>query len=377
VITSPPYYQLRKYEAPDLAYGGEAGCEHTWVDDGTCADCGAWIGQLGWEPTSDLYIEHLVEIFRETFRVLRSDGIFWLNIGDSFCKKTHGDYRKGNLLCVPSRVVQEMMKEGWTHKCDCVWEKPNVFPESVHDAHYKVVGKCESCEDGACGECWKGKILKRKNGSGRPNRIHEYLYLLTKGEDSYFYDMEGNREPYSEASRKRIEYPLSGGAKVRAGSQGRGWAAGSEDRSDASQFAKRGKNIRSVWRIGLQNYPGQHYAVFPPNLVRRCLKLGTSDGGCCGGCGRPFFRVLEEDHPVGWVQDCNCKVEGEAAPCRVLDMFGGSGTVGKVAAEIGREAVLVEIGDDYASQAEERVNEELGLLTEVKVESADEFSLEA
>ena len=103
-----------------MVWGGEPGCEHVWVDGSWknqnasggwqggaeggrlnegqrvaeytdrkipgdfCARCGAWRGQLGLEPTPELYCEHLVAIFQEVKRVLRDDGVLWLNLGDSY-----------------------------------------------------------------------------------------------------------------------------------------------------------------------------------------------------------------------------------------------------------------------------------------------------
>src|SRR5574340_1050784 len=136
VVTSPPYYLLRDYGTPptvwpgmtyapiaglpDLEVPGDSGCEHVWgealdpiqhhgnpgfaersgkapglrkneasgqtsISQGQfCTRCGAWRGNLGQEPSIDLYIAHLVAIFREVRRVLRTDGVCWLNIGDSY-----------------------------------------------------------------------------------------------------------------------------------------------------------------------------------------------------------------------------------------------------------------------------------------------------
>ena len=66
VVTSPPYWGLRKY-------AGEQ--EQAWSDGTT--------HPLGREPTPELYVEHMVEVFREVRRVLRDDGTLWLNLGDS------------------------------------------------------------------------------------------------------------------------------------------------------------------------------------------------------------------------------------------------------------------------------------------------------
>lgn len=49
-----------------------------------CLKCNAWMGELGNEPSIGLYIEHLVWVFRGIRRLLKPDGVVWLNIGDSF-----------------------------------------------------------------------------------------------------------------------------------------------------------------------------------------------------------------------------------------------------------------------------------------------------
>ena len=57
VITSPPYWNLRDYGNDE---------------------------QIGQEETPDQYINNMIEVFNEVFRVLKKDGTLWLNIGDSY-----------------------------------------------------------------------------------------------------------------------------------------------------------------------------------------------------------------------------------------------------------------------------------------------------
>ena len=120
-MTSPPYWGLRDYDVSQI-FGGDLDCEHEWGGsfkhdvreeinhaksrttdrfygepsrkfDGNhqkhesniyCLKCHAWKGQLGLEPTPELYIEHMTKIFHEVKRVLKKEGTLWLNIGDTY-----------------------------------------------------------------------------------------------------------------------------------------------------------------------------------------------------------------------------------------------------------------------------------------------------
>lgn len=80
-ITSPPYYALRDYGIspthwPEVSFRPMAGLPSITIPN--------WIGCLGLEPTPQMFIAHVVLIFREVWRVLRNDGTLWLNIGDSY-----------------------------------------------------------------------------------------------------------------------------------------------------------------------------------------------------------------------------------------------------------------------------------------------------
>ncbi|MBE9572595.1 MAG: hypothetical protein IMF11_18370, partial [Proteobacteria bacterium] len=63
---SPPYWKLRKYEVPDIEFS-----------DG-------WKGQMGLEPNIDRYLDNLMLVMAEVWRVLRDDGVCFINIGDSY-----------------------------------------------------------------------------------------------------------------------------------------------------------------------------------------------------------------------------------------------------------------------------------------------------
>lgn len=84
IVTSPPYWQMRDYGIGSIVWGGNGLCVHEFDEKGYCSICGAWLGQLGLEPTRDNYIHHLVMIFDQCKRVLKPQGTLWVNLGDTY-----------------------------------------------------------------------------------------------------------------------------------------------------------------------------------------------------------------------------------------------------------------------------------------------------
>lgn len=320
-----------------------------------------------------MYIQHLTEVAREIWRVLRNDGTLWLNLGDCYAGSGSpgGDFRDGkkgdtylrpynrrgcglkpkDLAGIPWRVAFALQADGWWLRSDVVWAKPNPMPESVRD---------------------------------RPTRAHEYVFLLTKS-PNYFFDQETVREPVVEQGRS------SGNVQrfvAKLGERSR------TNRHIASCIPwrddDRGRNIRSVWTIPTQPYSGAHFATFPEALARTCILVGTSEAGCCASCGaprrrkvsvsyvdagrgnnnmarkgvrlpedtaRPYeVRRLRTTRTLGWQATCQCS-SSEIAPALVLDPFMGSGTVGVVAAALGRNFAGVDLKPEYVKIAAKRIRE--------------------
>jgi len=199
VVTSPPYYGLRDYDLPPQVWGGDPHCTACQdIDAGAfCRHCGAWRGDLGLEPSPELYIEHLLAVFREVWRVLRADGTLWLNIADSYCsrgsasgalaatglrsparahlarpeqgkpaiarrRRSWGEAKNKDLFLIPPRLALELRAAGWYVRKDNIVHKRNPIPESVED---------------------------------RTTSAHEYVFHLSKSE-TYWYDAAAIREPF-------------------------------------------------------------------------------------------------------------------------------------------------------------------------------------
>ena len=197
-ITSPPYFGLRDY-------GHDA--------------------QIGLEPTLENYIEEILKVTQEIWRVLKDDGTFWLNIGDSYSSgwrlTTPNDSLRINavdtvrppvmdgvkpkdLIGIPFKLAFALRDAGWYFRSDIVWHKPQVMPESVKD---------------------------------RPTKSHEYIFLFSKGEH-YKYNPDAIAETAPSGVRNR----------------------------------------RSVWTMNPQGYEGAHFATFPEKLPRLCI-LASTDAG--------------------------------------------------------------------------------------------------
>jgi DNA modification methylase len=412
VITSPPYWGLRDYGTASWD-GGDADCDHKgapvptqagfnerWYgrpptegnkqDDGrrevfrtVCGKCGARRvdAQLGLEATPEAYVAAMVDVFREVHRVLRPDGVLFLNLGDSYATGGNGvtvqqadrerhaplkaiyqaegrstgqhggwegraSHGKGtavgglkpkDLVGIPWRVAFALQADGWYLRSDIVWAKPNPMPESVTD---------------------------------RPTKAHEYVFLLSKSA-RYFYDADAVREANSATSHpgtRRSEWKYAAGKAMEKSAM----------RVGMSNLFN-GRNLRSVWTIATAPYPGAHFATFPPRLVEPMVKAGTSERGVCPQCGAPWtretdvtyvkggsggpsgkvgtaagmvqplpVRMTRSTETTGWRPTCDHG--GDPVPATVLDPFAGTGTVGLVAQSLSRRALLIDLNPEYLVQ---------------------------
>ncbi len=308
-VTSPPYWRLRDYKVK---------------------------GQLGLEKTPEEYIKKLVIILRELKRVLKKDGVLWLNLGDSYngSQKGRGDTqrmysqrfvssgkvmdvrRKGkptnvkslkpkNLIGIPWRVALALQTDGWYLRQDIIWSKPNPMPEAVKD---------------------------------RCTKSHEYIFLLTKSA-KYYYDADAIQEPVSPNTHKRIsrENKKTNKTKPRTPKAQKvpsGWNTGEGSHDTiigrypkiknnksfdaALKIMPENRNKRSVWTVATKSYAEAHFAVFPPELIIPCIKAGSR----------------EKDI--------------------VLDPFGGSGTTADVSKKLGRKCISIELKQEYCELHKKR-----------------------
>ncbi|MDE1940611.1 MAG: site-specific DNA-methyltransferase [Patescibacteria group bacterium] len=379
VVTSPPYWGLRKYAGEQITFWGMSA-------DGESDECA-----FGLEATIEAYVEHSILILREVRRVLRDDGLCWWNLGDSYCSNP-GNGRGGeasmghrsatgapphrsgmdksdcglkplDLCLIPERVALAAQADGWYVRSLVIWSKPNPMPESVNgwrwERHRVKVGKGDVPRYGDIGEsakprgdyqnakwsdcpgcekCSPNDGLVLRKGSWRPTDAYEHILMLAKTA-GYFGD--------AEAVKEAAAWERWGAQKSDKRAGGYGWIP---DKKKEELTANTTRNLRNIWTFPTQPYPEAHFATFPERLPEICIKASTSEKGCCPKCKSPIVRIKGSS---GWRPSCSCNA-GEPVPCTVLEPFGGSGTTAQVASQLGRRVISIDLA--YHDLARKRID---------------------
>lgn len=376
IITSPPYFQQRKYGSK---------------------------GEIGQEKSVNQYIIRMLEVANELKRVLKDTGSYFLNIGDKFINK--------NQQLIPFKLAIEMQKNGWIVRNIIVWHKsPNPMPTSIKDRFNDI---------------WEPIIFFVKD-SGKyytydyyfdidsvriphkttseinlPLTLTEEEYLKIKDKlnigkneftSSKFIGNEINKGAspgarkilYGEYYTKQRKHKISPELEKEIINYLRSWrkirnitakeidkilnkkdTAGHWFRLDHGgnlptpddwiklknilkfdnkydslmieqhyvlQTVKnypKGKNPGNVWAIAPAKLKEAHFAVFPDNLPRKIIEVACPKNGL------------------------------------VLDPFAGSGTTGKVAKELNRKSILIDIQSDYINIIRKRC----GKINTIKIEN--------
>lgn len=294
-VTSPPYFGLRDYQ-------------HKM--------------QIGLEKTPEEYIEKLVCVFHEVYRVLKDDGTLWVNIGDSYAGSMKGaarfpdnamNYKQGtnrgtlgkatlvkqctgcknkDLIGIPWMLAFALRADGWYLRQDIIWSKPNPMPESVTD---------------------------------RCTKSHEYIFLLSKSR-KYYFDSESIQQTASQSVKRRIGKVENVGHKAFATANTLSESNPMFRKSTTREYQYADKaNKRSVWSVPTSACKEAHFAVFPEKLIVDCIKAGCPEKGI------------------------------------VLDPFMGSGTTAVVARKLNRNYIGFELNPGYVRLAEKKISEELGM----------------
>jgi len=344
VVTSPPYWALRDYKVAPHIWDDEddPNCEHDWNEtkarlahqnrnnssgpntvvfanpkransdhrvsiSGFCSKCNAWKGPFGLEPTFQLYIKHMLDIFTEIKRILKKSGTCWVVLGDTYAGSGNGanDYRvKGGMgqklnkekysghksgsmenigdksLCmIPQRFAIGMIDRGWILRNDIIWHKPNCMPSSATD---------------------------------RFTVDYEHIFFFVKSQRYYF---KTQYEPYGETQSGWTKQRMKGINNIIYQKKDMINQWGTQN----IELNPEGRIKRTVWKIPTQPFPDAHFAVFPEELVKTPIIAGCPEGGL------------------------------------VLDPFAGSGTTLLAAHNLFRNWLGIEINPEYIKIAKQRL----------------------
>ena len=306
VITSPPYYMKRQY------LGGGIGLESTFQE----------------------YIDKLLNITNEIYRVLKQTGSFWLNIGDS--------YKNKQLLNIPFRIAIRMQDEQkWILRNTVVWDKMKGSMSNSKDSLgceyeplFHFVKKKNGYYYDADAVRQKPRSTKIKNGavvsatgvSGvRYKRKIELSTELTETQrQNAFQALEETLERIKNGELSDFRMVIKGAnQRVTNGNTSNLSGRAKELQEKGFYFLyynPNGSMISDVWQIVPEDTQGRklHFAPFPEDLVKTPIIL-------------------------------TCPINGI-----VLDPFVGTGTTSYVAAQLGRKSIGVDMAKEYLEIAEDR-----------------------
>jgi len=357
-VTSPPYWGLRDYGIPPT----------TWGD--------GWVGCLGLEPTPQQYVVHLVELLGEVRRVLRADGVLWMNLGDSYAtgagavgqhpgggeqgarwrgdvdrirddkrgyrgeRLTNGRGDSPAVLRKRTRALRDGTHAGKNAAMAALgpMTQPNRMPiQGLKPKDLVGIPWRSAFALQADGWWLRSDVIWSKANPmpegvrDRPTKAHEYVFLLSKSE-RYAYDADAIAEPAGWPEGPGNVRPVRRPPEQSEGADGNTrWRLHDiGPRGDARQTLlhtgpRETRNARSVWTIATQPYAEAHFATFPPELARRCVLSACPPGGT------------------------------------VLDPFAGAGTTLMVAARLGRHSEGIELNPTYAAMARRRIERDAPL----------------
>jgi len=306
-VTSPPYWQKRQYEN----------------------------GGIGLEESPQEYINSLFNIIKEVKRVLKPSGSFWLNIGDS--------YQNKSLLGIPWRIALMMIDDGWILRNNVIWNKhkggmnPNKdrFGSVFEDFFFFV--KSEKYYFDADAVRSKPRQTKVKNGSvvsatGVSGiRYKRQIELSTSLSD----EEKKNASEQLEQVLNRIRRGEISDFRMVIRNEQR------TTHSDSTKLSGRAKELKDKGFYFLfynpkGTMPGNVWDIMPEDTQNRKM----------------HFAPYPEELCVIPIKS-TCPQNGV-----VLDPFSGTGTTMKVAYELGRKSIGIDLSNEYIKLAKQRICQE-------------------
>lgn len=291
VITSPPYYKARNYGNTD---------------------------QIGLEETPEKYVESLVNVFEGLKDKVTSDGNLFVNLGDKYDKNK-------SLMLIPSLFAIKMIENGWILRNKIIWYKPNHQPSPVKDRltntyeeifHFTKQRKYYYDLDSI-------RIpieYNEREGEKAHKRFKERIEQSDLSEEQKSLAMEELIRLHKEKRiNKDARLKLKGSHKTLFGGDSNLSGRAKELETKGFYFHcnnPKGKNLGDLLSVNIKSHKGIHEAIFPEYLVIPLIKVGSGEGDI------------------------------------VLDPFAGTGTTCRVAEDLGRVGLGVELNSEYVKYYE-------------------------
>lgn len=291
VITSPPYYKARNYGNTD---------------------------QIGLEETPEKYVESLVNVFEGLKTKITSDGNLFVNLGDKYDKNK-------SLMLIPTLFAIQMIENGWILRNKIIWYKPNHQPSPVKDRltntyeeifHFTKQRKYYYDLDSIRVPIEHDE----KEGEKAHKRFKERIEQSDLSEEQKSLAMEELSRLHKENRiNKDARLKLKGSHKTLFGGDSNLSGRAKELETKGFYFHcnnPKGKNLGDLLSVNIKSHKGIHEAIFPEDLVIPLIKVGSGEGDI------------------------------------VLDPFAGTGTTCRVAEDLGRVGLGVELNSEYVKYYE-------------------------
>ena len=307
VITSPPYFMLRDYDAD---------------------------GQIGLEATIDEWTQSLRPVFAEVARVLKPGGGLWLNIADTFSSSLKMGVPPKAMVCAPERLLLALVEDGWIVRSKVIWSKTNTMPNCVGD---------------------------------RLNSTYEPVYFLVRS-PRYFFDLNAIREPITPSERQLSNALLADdNTSLKDAMTDSGHPILGTNPGDVWRIATKGFRGPHFATFPPELVRRPLLATCPEAICTKCgtpqkraertwrVPLGDGTPRQFDGDGMVmrFGKLWNTLRQTGALVPCGCGAP--TVPGVVLDPFMGAGTVGLVAEAHNRDWIGVEISPTYAELATARI----------------------
>jgi DNA modification methylase len=308
-ITSPPYWQERKYNGIDA---------------------------IGLETTVEDYVKHLTQVFHEVKNVLRDDGSLWLNIGDK--------YEGKNLLGIPWQVAFSLKNDGWILRNAVIWDKVKGNPSGSKDklrnlyeyifhfvkSRYYSYNLDDIRDMPGKPYYRKGKIITASGVSGvkYERQIKASKHLSETEKEAALNALKATLKKVETGQIPDFRMIIRGEQRT-THSNDLGFSGRAQELAIKGfcilRYNKKGAPPSDIWRIIPEDSwrKDSHFAIFPEDLCEIPIKTSCPPNGT------------------------------------LIDPFVGTGTAIVTALALGRRAIGIDICQEYLAVADERISRHL------------------